>query len=423
MSPALNKTALWAFLLTIFLSGMRTIYQDLLPGPVNTLLILIVLVPPVLGWALVWGYAGGVDHMRSPGWRGYPLVMAMFFVALTCYGAVRGNYYKLIVLDAIPYIVFLQGFYLSVSRKFWEDMVLPTIILSSIALLVGFTNTSTEVSRNRALIVEQRGYRAQNLFYLLPLVYLYCSFVNMRRAHVAMSALLMGVVAFQLVFLKRAPLVYYLAVIVLSLLVVSVRRQAFAVATWLAGAVLAALLAIVALPLDAIFDNLEKRFIGAKGEGVMEVVTYENERLTELYIMWDDMSLGEKVFGRGMGGVISGAALETSGFNTYESDEGVELGKESTHVGYGTYVLKGGLLLLAFMTAPMLMLLLRLPMLGSLDPRARAASLFMLVQALSFLIEGTPSVSSLYLALSLGLAIGALTIISGSSHLPAGARR
>lgn len=303
-------------------------------------------------------------------------VVTLIFMGNSLLGLVIGNEIDYWINDVSTYVTFICFVLLGTEKSFWEEIFGPGCLILFVSLLVNIYTTTVIVVPNMDLSdfadAKERIVRSFLSYQTQKSLGFWSFFLLMapsaKRSQylmIILSAIFMFVL--QILFQKRSPafrvfmffLTYWMFIPFLlknkSLYRVGNDKK-FSLALVFA-VVLIAISSVI--PVNLVVNQLSgliDRYSGKVGievggakeikyeKGFWGIFTVENERLRELFIMNSDMNAVEKFIGKAAGGVYE----DKSKF--YQSDLNSKIRgyyKDSTHIGWGTVYMKGGLLLLA----------------------------------------------------------------------------
>jgi hypothetical protein len=423
---AVGALCLKAFLLAQFVSLTRLFLIQRLGDGFATLatqaglLSVALLLPAVLAYGLD---AGRLLGRLVPGARAWVIGLVWLTAFLFLYGWLGQGYaLSAAVHDLAPYLVIVSAVVLGSMPRVWQDtdgLILALFAAALVVNAVGMTEITHVVSESYAedrAGVSTVAYRTQGALAFWPLLLLTAR-ARRPRAMLLIFAGVFFVLAQQILFQKRAPILRVASFLLVFLLVLpwlwargsaawtpARERKVRALFLGTAAAALVVALALAPWLFQGQLLGLVQRLSGqAYSGGPAAMLTWENERFFEAGMFLSTVEPHELVVGRGFGGYF---IPEAPGWGVW-LDDLQEFGRRQLHVGLLMPFFKGGLALSLVYYAGLCLALSRGPR-ALREPLGMAAFFIVLLHTLFLLQEGWFIMSVSFDLVMVGLCLGHL---------------
>ena len=331
------------------------------------------------------------------------LVNIIFFYVniLLLYGLIRGNNIANIFLEYWTAIIVLLSYKISTSEEIWslfKGKLIIVFYIFTVLVLLGTRYTLVHLAEIGYDAVKPGGSTTGLLAYDMapmldfwPFLFL-LGFFNKRikKIRILIYAPFVIYLLFQIFFLKRAPSVRAVSILILASLIhmkLSGNNYAFIKQSFVFITII--IVGFLFTP-EALMDRFE---------------TDDTSRQDEFVGMLTELNPLELVVGRGLGGYYY---VQNGGVVQYINDDGKNV-NSLLHIGVGYPILKGGFLFFFLIFYHILKTVYRsLIRIKKLSIEELSCLVFLIVYSVFRLIEGPPSAGAIFDALLFGMSLGYL---------------
>ena len=330
------------------------------------------------------------------------LVNIIFFYVniLLFYGLIRGNKIDNIFFEYLTAIFLLLSHKIASSEEIWilfKGKLIIVFFIFSILVFLGTKYTLTHLVEIGYDALSPEGsptglmaYDMSPMLDFWPFLFLLGFFNEKIKYRILIYSPFIIYLFFQVFFLKRAPSVRAISILILALFIkmkLSTNNYAF-------------------IKQIFVFITLGIVILSYTPEGLKERFnTQDTARQNEALGMFTQLNPLEFVIGRGLGGYYN---VQRGGIVQYTNNEGKEL-SSIMHIGAAYPILKGGLLLFFLIFYHILKTVyISFRRIKELSEEELSCLVFLIVYSVFRLIEGPFSLGAIFDALLFGMSLGYL---------------
>jgi len=398
----ISQTFFILFVLIVGIHKSNYVIYQLTGINIQSIIQISLLTFPLLFLFIAYFYSSSRKISTRKNKDSFLLKIIFFYVnILLLYGLIRGNNITIIFLEYWTALVVLLSYKISTSEEIWSLFKRKLLIIFYIFAILVFLGTSYTLVH-----LEEIGYDALKpggsttgllaydmapMLDFWPFIFL-LGFFNkkVKKIRIFTYAPFLIYLLFQIFFLKRAPSVRAISILILaSLIYIKLSGNNYAIIKQIFVFITIIIVTLLYTP-EALADKFE---------------TEDTARQDEFVGMITQLNPLELVVGKGLGGYYY---VKNGGVSEYFNHEGRQV-NSITHIGIAYPILKGGFLLFFLIFYHILKTVFRsLIRIKKLSVEELSCLVFLIVYSVFRLIEGPPSAGAIFDGLLFGMSLGYL---------------
>ena len=398
----ISQTFFILFVLIVGIHKSNYVIYQLTGINIQSIIQISLLTFPLLFLFIAYFYSSSRKISTRKNKDSFLLKIIFFYVnILLLYGLIRRNNITIIFLEYWTALVVLLSYKISTSEEIWSLFKRKLLIIFYIFAILVFLGTSYTLVH-----LEEIGYDALKpggsttgllaydmapMLDFWPFIFL-LGFFNkkVKKIRIFTYAPFLIYLLFQIFFLKRAPSVRAISILILaSLIYIKLSGNNYAIIKQIFVFITIIIVTLLYTP-EALADKFE---------------TEDTARQDEFVGMITQLNPLELVVGKGLGGYYY---VKNGGVSEYFNHEGRQV-NSITHIGIAYPILKGGFLLFFLIFYHILKTVFRsLIRIKKLSVEELSCLVFLIVYSVFRLIEGPPSAGAIFDGLLFGMSLGYL---------------